>query len=370
MLATKQLPMLNRLQRSFGYIGKCALLHSLPQDVRRPPKMKLHSSKYRSLGTWVIMAMALGIYGVAHAATPPAWPSKPIRIIAASAPGSPPDVVARIVGERLVAALGQPVVVENRPGAIGTIGLNAVAKATPDGYTFGVISLPNLIAPTLLRNVPFDMVADLAPVIQTNWESHLLVVLASSPWKSVKDIVAQAKSQPDRITFASGGNATPAHLSGEFFKRTTGINIRHVPFKGASAGVTAVVGGEVDTMFAATPAAGPHIQSGRLRALATPAPRRLPAFPDVPTMVELGYAGVEIRSWQGVVAPAATPKVIIEKMAREIAKIGASPDIKERFATLGMEAAGESGSDAFGVLIRSELGRWSKVARDAGLRAD
>jgi tripartite-type tricarboxylate transporter receptor subunit TctC len=330
----------------------------------------MKSRKYRSLATCAIMAMALGAHRVGHTATPPAWPSKPIRIIAASAPGSPPDVVARIVGERLVAALGQPVVVENRPGAIGTIGLNAVAKATPNGYTFGVISLPNLIAPTLLRNVPFDMVADLAPVIQTNWESHLLVVLASSPWKSVKDIVAQAKSQPDRITFASGGNATPAHLSGEFFKRTTGIDIRHVPFKGASAGVTAVVGGEVDTMFAATPAAGPHIQSGRLRALATPAPRRIPAFADVPTMIELGYAGVEIRSWQGLVAPRATPKVIIDRMASEIAKSAALPDIKARFATLGLETVPKGGSEAFGVLIRSESVRWSKVARDAGLRAD
>jgi tripartite-type tricarboxylate transporter receptor subunit TctC len=330
----------------------------------------MKSSKYRALATYAIMAIALGAHRVGYTATPPAWPSKPIRIIAASAPGSPPDVVARIVGERLAAVLGQPVVVENRPGAIGTIGLNAVAKATTDGYTFGIISLPNLLAPTLLSNVPFDIVADLAPVIQTNWESHLLVVSASSPWKSVKDIVAQAKSQPDRITFASGGNATPAHLSGEFFKRNTGIIIRHVPFKGASAGVTAIVGGEVDLMFAATPAAGPHIQSGRLRALATPAPRRLPAFADVPTMVELGYAGVEIRSWQGLVGPRATPKVIIERMASEIARIAASPDIKARFATLGMDAAAEGGSEAFGVLIRSESLRWSKVARDAGLRAD
>lgn len=328
------------------------------------------SSEYRVLATLAIMAMAIGAYGVGHTATPPTWPSKPIRIIAATSPGSPPDVVARIVGERLVAVLGQPVVVENRPGAIGTIGLAAVAKATADGYTFGIISLPNLLAPTLLRTVPFDMVADLAPVIQTNWESHLLVVLASSPWKSVKDVVAQAKSQPDRITFASGGNATPAHLSGEFFKRQAGINIRHVPFKGAPAGVTAVVGGEVDLMFAATPAAGPHIQSGRLRALATPAPRRIPTFADVPTMVELGYTGVEIRSWQGIVAPRTTPKFIIDRMASEIAKNAALPDITARFATLGMETAAEGGSEAFGVLIRSESARWSKIAREAGLRAD
>ena len=333
--------------------------------------MKSNSHRSRSLlSTWVIMAMALGIHGVAQAATPPIWPNKPIRMIVSSAPGSPPDVVARIFGERLVAALGQPVVVENRPGAIGTIGLNAVAKATPDGYTFGIISLPNLLAPTLLPNAPFDMVADLTPVIQTNWESHLLVVRASSPWKSVKDLIAHAKSQPGRITFASGGNGTPAHLSGEFFKKHTGIDIRHVPFKGSVQGVSAIVGEQVDMMFGATPAASPHIQSGRLRALATPAPNRLSAFPDVQTMLELGFAGVEIRGWQGVVAPAAVPKAVIARLASEVAKITALPDIKARLAVLGMDPAEQGGSEAFGTLIRSELARWSKLARDVGLRAD
>ena len=326
------------------------------------------------LSAGFIMAMALGIHaveqGVVQAATPPAWPNKPIRIIVPTSPGSPPDLVGRIVGERLVAALGQPVVVENRPGAIGSIGLNAVAKATPDGYTFGVTSIGYLLAPTLLTNVPFDMLTDLAPVVQINWESQILVVRASSPWKSVKDLIAHAKSQPGRITFASGGNGTPAHVTGEFFKKHTGIDIRHVPFKGSVQGVSAIVGEQVDMMFGATPAANPHIQSGRLRALATPGPNRIPACPEVPTMLELGYAGVEIRGWQGFVAPAATPKVVIARVASEVAKITALPDIKARLAVLGMEAAGESGSDAFGTLIRSEFARWSKVARDAGLRAD
>lgn len=336
----------------------------------------MNSKTHRScsLTAGAAIAVALGLHAIAHAATPSVaaanWPSKPIRIIVGTTPGSPPDVVARLLGERLVAALGQPVVVENRPGAIGSIGLNTVAKATPDGYTFGIISLGYLLSPTLLPNVPFDMIADLAPVIQTNWESQLLVVRASSPWKSVKEIVAHAKSQPDRMTFASGGNATPAHLTGEFFKRHTGISIRHVPFKGAPAGVTAVVGEQVDLMFAATAAVRPHVQSGRLRALATPAPRRLPAFSDVPTMVELGYAGVDIRSWHGLVAPSATPKAIIARMASEITKIAESPDIKARFVTLGMEAAAEGGSDAFGKFFRSELARWSKIVRDAGIRAE
>ena len=336
--------------------------------------MNANTCRSRSLTAGAVIAVVLRLHAIAHAATPAvaasAWPSKPIRIIVGTTPGSPPDIVARLLGERLVTTLGQPVVVENRPGAIGSIGLNVVAKATPDGYTFGFISLGYLLSPALLPHVPFDMVADLAPVIQTNWESQLLVVRASSQWKSVKDIVAHAKSQPDRMTFASGGNATPAHLTGEFFKRHAAISIRHVPFKGAPAGVTAVVGEQVDLMFAATPVAGPHIQSGRLRALATPAPRRVPAFPDVPTMVELGYAGVEIRGWHGLVAPSATPKAIIARMASEIAKIGASPDIKARFVTLGMEAAAEGGSDAFGTFIRAEFARWSKVVRDAGIRAE
>ena len=307
---------------------------------------------------------------VSQAATPPLWPSKPIRMIVPSAPGSPPDIVARIVSERLAAALGQPVVVESRPGAVGTIGLNAVAKATPDGYTFGIMSITSLLAPSLLPQIPYDIATDFAPVIQVTWESQLLVVRVGSSWKSVKDLVAFAKSQPGRITFASGGNGTPAHLSGEFFKRYTGIDIRHVPYRGPVEAVSAIVGEQVDMSFTATAAAGPHIQSGRVRALATPAPHRVPAFPDVPTMLEHGYAGFEIRAWQGVVAPIATPKAIITRAASEVAKLTASQAIKERLAVLGMEPAEQGGSDAFGTLIRSELARWSKVAREAGIRAE
>lgn len=301
---------------------------------------------------------------------PSGYPSRPIRVIAASPAGSPPDIVARIVGERLVAALGQPVIVENRPGAIGTIGLQTVARATPDGYTFGIMSMGFMLAPSLLPQVSYDMVADFAPVTQINWASHILVVRGSSPWKSVKDLIGFARSQPGRITFASGGNATPAHISGELLKLHTGIDIRHVPFKGAIAGVAAVIGEQVDLMFGAAPAVAPHVQSGRLRALATPAPRRVAAFPDLPTMIELGYGGFEVREWQGLVAPATTHKGIIAKMAGEVARIIALPETKERLAAIGMDPAGQGGPDAFGALIRSELARWTKVVREAGIRAD
>jgi tripartite-type tricarboxylate transporter receptor subunit TctC len=318
----------------------------------------------------VVALLAFILSGEAAANPAPAgYPSRPIRVIAASPAGSPPDIVARIVGERLVAAVGQPVVVENRPGAIGTIWLNAVAKATPDGYTFGIMGMGFMLAPSLLPQIPYT-IADFAPVTQINWASHILVVRALSPWKSVKDLAASAKSQPGRITFASGGNATPAHISGELLKLRTGIDIRHVPFNGAIAGVAAVIGEQVDMMFAATPAVAAHLQSGRLRALATPAPHRVAAFPDLPTMVELGFAGFEVREWQGLVAPAATHRGIIAKMADEVAKVTASPEIRQRLAAIGMDPAGQSGPDAFGALLRSELVRWSKVAREAGMKAD
>lgn len=298
------------------------------------------------------------------------YPNRPIRIIAPSAAGSPPDIVARIVGERLAIAVGQPVVVENRPGAIGTIGLQAVSKATSDGYTFGIASMPYVIAPSLLPLLPYDIVRDLAPVTQVTWAYHILVVRASSPWKSVNDLVAFAKSRPGEVTFASGGNATPAHLSGEFLRLRSGIDIRHVPFKGAAAGITAVLGEQVDIMFAAATASAPHVKAGKLRALATPAPQRAPGFPDLPTMVELGFQGFEIREWHGVVAPARTPREIIARMSGEIVKAASIPETKDRFASHGMDPAVQAGPEAFGTLIRSELARWAKTVREAGIRVD
>lgn len=298
------------------------------------------------------------------------YPQKPVRLVAAIPPGSPPDVVARVLAERLATALGQPVLVENRPGAIGTIGMNAVAKAAPDGYTLGVMSLPYTVAPSLLSNIPYDTARDLAPVNLVAVGSHILVVRSSSPIKSVADLIAFAKIKPGEITFASGGNGTPAHLAGELLRQKTGVQIRHVPYKGAPEGAAAVLGEQVDMMFAAAVAVAPHIKAGRMRALATSAPHRLATFPDVPTMVELGFSGFEIREWQGVVAPAGTPREIIARLAREIAKVTAIPEVKERLTSIGMEAAGQVGPEEFGALIRSEIVRWGKVVRDAGIHAD
>ncbi len=317
----------------------------------------------RCLGTLLFAALAASAF-----AQP--YPSRPIRLIAPSAPGSPPDVVARILADWLTARLGQPVIVENRPGAIGTVGLAAVAKAAPDGYTLGMIALPYVVAPSLISRLPYDTVRDLAPIGQAVWSSNMLVVRSESPWHSPSDLIAAARARPGRLTFASGGNATPAHLAGESFKLRAGIELTHVPYKGTVPGVTALLGEQVDMMFATTGVVAGHLKSGRLRALATVSPSRLSAYPDVPTMSELGYARFDIRDWHGMVAPAATPKEIVAKLAGEMRNAISDPQVSKRIVAVMFEPAYDSGPEQFGMLIRSELEKWSKVVREAGLRVD
>ncbi len=301
------------------------------------------------------------------AALPQAWPSKPIRLYVSTGPGAPPDVMARLLAEKLVLSLGQPVIVENRPGGSGSIGMNAVAKAPPDGHTIGIFSMGYTTAPSMVAQMPYDTERDLAPVTMLARDSNLLVVPAGSPAKSVAELVALAKAKPGHLKFASGGNSTPAHLAGELFKREAGIDIVHIPYKTPPAGAAAVLSGEVDMMFGATVAVTPHIKSGRERVLATSTPKRLPAFPDVPTLVELGYPNVVVSNWSGIVAPAGTPKEIVERLHTEIQKILALPEVLKRLEGLGVEAS-PARPEEFGALIRSELKKWNKVVRDAGIK--
>jgi tripartite-type tricarboxylate transporter receptor subunit TctC len=317
-----------------------------------------------------VCAFCAGLFSCpAFAEVPPSYPYKTIHLIAPIPPGSPPDVVARVVSGHLAAVLGQQVIVENRPGASSTIGLNAVARSAPDGYTFGVMSMPSVIAPSLLQ-IPYDTVADFAPVRQVVWGANVLVVQAGSPVRSVEDLVAAAKAHPGDVTFASGGNGTPAHMSGELLKLRTGADIRHVPFKGAPEGVSAVLGGQVTMMFAAAGSVAANAKAGKLRALAVTTPARLAAFPDVPTMKQRGFRDFDVRDWQGIVAPRGTPAAMVGKISDAIERIGALPEVKERFTSVGMDAVEHGGPDDFGALIRSELDRWKKVVRESGIHAD
>jgi tripartite-type tricarboxylate transporter receptor subunit TctC len=318
-----------------------------------------------------VAAVLVGPPSPAQSQEPTAYPARPIRIIVPTVPGAPPDVVARLVSERLAPALGQPVIVENRPGAIGTIGLHAVAKAVPDGYTLGLIASPFVAAPGLLAKVPYDTERDLAPVILIDRHYSILVVAAGTGVNTVADLVARAKAAPGTLKFSSAGNGTPPHLAGELFKREAGVDIIHVPYKGALANVVAVLSGEVDMTFAATGAGASHIRSGKLRGLATiaPAPTRIGAFPELPTLAELGYAGVQVTAWEGIVAPRGTPPVVVERLRSAVATIVAEPEVRQRFAAIGMEAAGD-GPEVLATQIHSGLRMWSRLVRETGIQAD
>jgi tripartite-type tricarboxylate transporter receptor subunit TctC len=304
----------------------------------------------------------------ASAAAQTDFPTKPVRMITGAPPGTPGDVIVRIIAEPLGIVLGQPLVIENRPGAINTIGLGAVVKANADGHTLGTMTMPSTLAPHLLPKIPFDTARDLAPVRQLAWVSNVLVVRPAAPFTSVRELVAAAKARPQSLTFASGGNGTPAHVSGELFRLVAAIEMRHVPFNGAVAGVAAVMGEQVDMMFAIAPAVIPHLKAGKLRALATPAPLRLPALPDLPTLGELGYP-VDVRDWVGIVAPADTPKAILARLESAVATVLGQKQVKDRLAAAGFEPA-ESNADAFGALIRAELQKWARVVNEAGIKPD
>jgi tripartite-type tricarboxylate transporter receptor subunit TctC len=320
----------------------------------------VHGSLLRMRSFLVIVLLA-----ATSAAAQPDYPTKPIRMISSAPPGSPGDVAGRIIAGPLGTLLGQPVLLEHRVGGMNTIALSAVARASPDGHTLGTVTMPWTVAPYLVAKMPHDLERDLAPVRQVAWVSNVLVVRPAAPFASVRELVAAAKARPQQLTFASGGNGTPAHLSGELFRMRAGIEMRHVPFQGAVAGVTAVMGEQVDMMFAISPAVMGHIKAGKLRA---PAPSRLPVLPDLPTLAELGYA-VDVRDWIGIVAPAGTPRPVIGTLESALANVIAQKEVKERLAAAGFEPA-ESSPDAFAALIRAELQKWERVVREAGIKPD
>jgi tripartite-type tricarboxylate transporter receptor subunit TctC len=299
-----------------------------------------------------------------------AWPSRAVRIICPLPPGSPSDVLARLVGERLSLAWGQPVVVENRPGATGAIGMDAVAKATPDGYTAGVLFMTHTVLPSLFGKVPYSTERDLLPVSNLVWLYNVLSVPAGSPITGMPALLAQARSTPGKLNYASGGNGSPAHLIAEFFRQQSGAAITHVPFKGPADAVQALVAGQVDMMFATTSTAVPQVRAGRLRAIAVTSPARLAALPEVPTMAEVGVTGFDVKEWQGITLPAGVPPEIVARWTEGLQRTMAEPAVRDRLAGLGMETAAPNSPEQFGALVRSELDRWSGLVKSLGLKVD
>jgi tripartite-type tricarboxylate transporter receptor subunit TctC len=299
-----------------------------------------------------------------------AYPAKPIRLIVSGAAGTPPDALARIVAEPLSAALGKPVMVDNRPGGSGILAMGMLAKAAPDGHTLATIGLPQIVAPSLMTELPYDTLRDFAPVIQLAWSANVLVVGTASSLRGLSDFVTLAKAKPGALTYASGGNGTPSHLASELLKRHAGIDVRHVPYKGIPAGLAAVMGDQVDIAFAGIATALPLVRSGRLRALATAGAQRLPALADVPTIAEVGFPGFQQNEWYGVVAPAGTPPEVIARLAADLARIVTRADVHARLTHVGLYPVEKSGPEALGALIRTELPRWRAIVREAGIKAE
>lgn len=298
------------------------------------------------------------------------FPSRTVRLVVPVPPGGAADFIARTIAPRLSASLGQPVIVENRAGASGAIASDFVAKATPDGYTVLQNSITTHgIGPHLAAKLPYDPMKDLAPVTMLARLPLILVVNAGTGWRSVQDLIADAKRQPGRITFASSGKGGAPHLTGELFRIVTGADILHVPYKGSGPAVTDLVGGQVQIMFDGAPSLIAHVQSGKLRVLAAASVERNALVPDAPTFRELGYPGVDVALWYGLMVPAATPAVIIERLARDVDAALRAPDVIERFRAQATEPMGGTPAQA-AEFIRSEFNRWGEVVRKAGISAE
>jgi tripartite-type tricarboxylate transporter receptor subunit TctC len=311
----------------------------------------------------------LALFGADARAQAP-WPSKPIVYVVPFPPGGNTDTLARLLSKDLAAALGQPVVVENKPGAGGNLGSDFVAKAAPDGYTIvgGTIS-SHAINPSMYQKMPYDAVKSFEPVIMIGRLPLVLVVNVATPYKTYADLVKAAKAKPGEISYATPGNGTSPHLAAELLKGLVGIDIAHIPYKGSAPAVGDVVAGHVPMMFDSMLVVGQHIKAGKLRPLMVAASKRLDSLPDVPTAAELGVQGFEVSSWQAVFAPAGTPKPIVQRLNAEIARIMQTPEIKARLA--GLEVQPDGGPpESLAEYQKAEVAKWAKVVKQAGIKAD
>jgi len=296
------------------------------------------------------------------------YPSRPIRIVVPTAPGGGPDVVARILAPRLIEMLGQQIVVENRAGANAMIGGEVVAKSAADGYTWLFGTGQNTINPSVMKKVPYDIVEDFTAVSLVYQSSYLLTVHPGVPAKSVKELIALARAQPNKLNFGSGGIGSTAHLSGELFKMMTGIQMVHVPYKGVGIALADLVGGQLDLMFPAIASALPYHKSGRLRGLGVTSPRRHPSAPEVPAIAET-VPKFESRSWIGVLVPAGTPREIVNRINSALVKLVNTPEMKQTLTAQGADPATDT-PEEFAKYIREEVARAARVVKAAGIKPE
>ncbi len=315
--------------------------------------------------TLVILALLFTPFALAQ----DNYPSRPIKLIVPFPPGGATDIVGRLVAQRLQEALGQPVVVENKAGAGSNIGSEQVAKAAPDGYTLLLGTIANATNMSIYKNMSYDTLRDFAPVTQTMAAPSVLVVTNALPANNLKELIGLAKAQPGKLSFASSGAGGSPHLAGELLKLRAGIDIIHVPYKGAAPALVDVVSGVVSMGFKTALSAIPHMQSGKLKPVAVAATKRLAQIPNVPTMVEAGLPDFEVSSWNGVLAPAKTPPEIIARLNQALVRILATQDVKERFAAQAAEPVGST-PEQFRAYIQSEIDKWAQVVKASGAKID
>ncbi|HEY0843813.1 MAG TPA: tripartite tricarboxylate transporter substrate binding protein [Noviherbaspirillum sp.] len=326
------------------------------------------------LKTWIShlagLTMAVGAVSSALAQSPAQnYPNKPIHIVVTFTSGGAPDILARLIGERLNATWGQPVIVDNKPGAGGNIGADFVAKSAPDGYNIVVGTVgTHAINGALYSKMPYDMVKDFAPITLLASTPNMLVVHNDVPAKNLQEFIALGKKE-GKMTFASSGSGTSIHVSGELFKTMTGIDMTHVPYKGRASAIPDLLGGRVTMMFDNMPSSLPLVREGKLRALGVTSAKRAAAAPDIPTIAEQGLPGFEAVSWFALFAPANTPKPIVDKLQVEVSKILKSPEASKRLTDIGLEPIGST-PEELAAYQKTEIAKWAKVVKDSGAKAD
>lgn len=298
-----------------------------------------------------------------------AYPARPVRIVVPFAVGGPADIYGRFIGARLSDALAQPFVVENRPGGGAVVGTDAVAKSPPDGYTLLVMSNTHTVNETLIPKKPYDLMKDLAPISGINYSDLLMVIHPSVQANNLREFLAIAKAHPGKLFYASSGPGTPYHMAGELFKYMAGVDIVHVPHKGSDQARTSVLGAQVHMMFDAITTMAPHARSGRVRALGTTGKARSAITPEMPTVSEAGVAGYEATIWLGLMAPAATPRPVLDRLSAEVNKVVNSAEVKEAWSKQGAVPMGMS-PDQFDKFLREDVQKWSKLVKGTGMRVD
>ena len=317
-----------------------------------------------------LAATAAFAFSPAHAQDPAAgFPSKAITVVVPASPGGAIDLVARLSGQKITEAWGKPVIIDNKAGATGTIGTDAVARAAPDGHMLALVASSHAINPSMFKKLPYDTMKSFEPVILTHVVPLMLVVNPSIPARNLKELIAYAKANPGKLTFASSGAGGAPHMSGELFKSMAGVDMTHVPYKGSTAAHPDLLSGQTSLMFDTVAAIMPHVKSGGVRAIAVTTAKRSSIAPEVPTMAEAGLPGYETSTWGGVLAPAGTPKSVVAKLNAEFNRDLRLADVAKRLGDAGIEVAGGT-PEQFGAYLQSEMKKWAKVAQDAGIQPE